>query len=142
MDITHFVHDNQIYGLTKGQASQHRCRSRHRRSNCGHSKWSHKPSTYGSGFGSRFCCQAFSGDKEHLASIMLKLYSTKGIRWWIYFSRVSHSTRLTPFSGTIRESKLSDDYDPTDRLKVMEKAMEWEIVSHWRDLQGRKENIL
>ena len=73
VDITHFVHDNQIYGLTKGQASP--------TTDVGHVT---DVQTAGSlneplnplllaiSLGAGFVARAFSGDPEHLTSIMIE----------------------------------------------------------------------
>ncbi|MFO7296519.1 MAG: 2-oxoacid:ferredoxin oxidoreductase subunit beta, partial [Clostridia bacterium] len=79
VDITHFVHDNQIYGLTKGQASP--------TTDLGHVTEVQiagninpplNPVLLAIALGAGFVARAFSGDKEHLTSIMVEAIKHKG----------------------------------------------------------------
>ncbi len=70
VDITHFVHDNQIYGLTKGQTSP-------TSDSCGDSPHGacnlsrpFNPLLVALAAGATFVARTFSGHKEHMASVM------------------------------------------------------------------------
>ena len=127
VDITHFVHDNQIYGLTKGQASP--------TTGVGHVTGVQTAGTVNEpinpvlmavALGAGFVARAFSGDKDHLASIMVEAIQYKGYSLVDIFQPCVTFNKINTFQWyNKRVYKLGDDYDPTDRLKAMEKAMEW-----------------
>lgn len=127
VDITHFVHNNQIYGLTKGQASP--------TTDINHitdvqvSGNIHEPLnpvllaiTMGAGFVAR----AFSGDTEHLTSIMVEAIKYKGYALVDILQPCVSFNKVNTYQWySKRVYKLDEDFDSTDRLKAMEKAMEW-----------------
>lgn len=125
VNITHFVHDNQIYGLTKGQASP----------------------TSGEGFvtgvqtdgnintplnpvllaiasGAGFVARGFSGDSKQLVSIMKEAILYPGyalvdiLQPCISFNKINtfayYKNRVVP---------LGDDYDPANRLEAIKITM-------------------
>lgn len=127
VDITHLVHDNQIYGLTKGQASP--------TTDLGHvtpvqPDGSHNipmnPVLLAITLGAGFVARAFSNDKEQLKEIMEAAIKHKGyalvdiLQPCISFNKIN-----THQWYKNRIYKLDDSYDPTNKLKAMEKAMEW-----------------
>ena len=145
VDITHFVHDNQIYGLTKGQASP--------TTGVGHVTSVQTAGTINEplnpvllaiALGAGFVARAFSGDKEHLASIMVEAIQYKGYALVDIFQPCVTFNRINTFQWyNSRVYKLDDSYDPTDRIKAMEKAMEWgDRIPYWCNLQGRKASLL
>ncbi|MBC8062892.1 MAG: 2-oxoacid ferredoxin oxidoreductase [Clostridiaceae bacterium] len=127
VDITHFVHDNQIYGLTKGQASP--------TSDVGHvttvqpfgsNNIPMNPVLLAITLGAGFVARAFSNDKESLKAIMLQAINHKGyslvdiLQPCVSFNKVN-----THQWYKNRIYMLDESYDPTNKLKAMEKAMEW-----------------
>lgn len=127
VDITHFVHDNQIYGLTKGQASP--TTDLHHVTDVQVSGTIHEPLnpmllaiTMGAGFVAR----AFSGDKEHLTSIMMEAIKYRGYSLVDILQPCVSFNKVNTFEWyNKRVYKIEDSYDKTDKLKAMEKAMEW-----------------
>jgi 2-oxoglutarate ferredoxin oxidoreductase subunit beta len=128
VDITHFVHDNQIYGLTKGQASP--TTGIHHVTDVQVSGTIHEPLnpvllalTMGAGFVAR----AFSGDKEHLTSVMVEAIKYRGYALVDILQPCVSFNKVNTFQWySSRVYKLDELYDATDRLKAMEKAMEWD----------------
>lgn len=126
-DITHFVHDNQIYGLTKGQASP--------TTDVGHITGIQtagsmneplNPLLMALAAGAGFVARAFSGDKEHLAEIMYQAIKYKGYALVDILQPCVSFNKINTFQWyKKRVYKLDDSHDTTDRLKAMEKAMEW-----------------
>ncbi|MBK5254092.1 MAG: 2-oxoacid:ferredoxin oxidoreductase subunit beta [Peptostreptococcaceae bacterium] len=127
VNITHFVHDNQIYGLTKGQASP----------------------TSGEGFvtgvqvngnintplnpmlisiaaGAGFVARAYCGNKEHLISVMKQAIEYNGyaivdiLQPCVSFNKVN---TYAYYSQRVYE--LDDSYQPFDKVAAMQKAMEF-----------------
>ncbi len=127
VDITHFVHDNQIYGLTKGQASP--------TTDLGHVTDVQvagnvnpplSPVLLAIALGAGFVARAFSGDKEHLTSIMLEAIKHKGYSLVDILQPCVSFNKVNTFQWySKRVYMLDESYDPTDKLKAMEKAMEW-----------------
>ncbi|NLK87723.1 MAG: 2-oxoacid ferredoxin oxidoreductase [Clostridiaceae bacterium] len=127
VDITHFVHDNQIYGLTKGQASP--------TTDVGHvtgiqvTGSLHEPLNpvlLAICMGAGFVARAFSGDKEHLTSIMMQAIEYKGYALVDILQPCVTFNKINTYQWySKRVYKLDDSYNVSDRLKAMEKAMEW-----------------
>ena len=78
VDITHFAHDNQIYGLTKGQTSptSDPC-GQGRDGACNLSK-PFNPLLVALAAGATFVARTFSGNREHMAGIMKAAIRHKG----------------------------------------------------------------
>lgn len=126
VNITHFVHDNQIYGLTKGQASP--------TSSEGHITGIQTTGSINTPFnpllmsiaaGAGFVARAFSGDKNHLVSIMKQAIEYDGYAIVDIFQPCVSFNKINTF-GYYKERvyHLKEDYDPTNKLAAMEKAME------------------
>ncbi|HEX9059501.1 MAG TPA: thiamine pyrophosphate-dependent enzyme [Clostridia bacterium] len=127
VDITHFVHDNQIYGLTKGQASP--------TTDMGHVTgvqpdgsllYPMNPLLVALSLGAGFVARAFSGEKEHLASIMEKAINYRGYALVDILQPCISFNKINTFQWyQKRVYKLDESHDITDRKAAMEKAMEW-----------------
>jgi 2-oxoglutarate ferredoxin oxidoreductase subunit beta len=127
VDITHFVHNNQIYALTKGQASPttelkmvtevQPAGSMHEPLN---------PVLLAVSLGAGFVARAFSGDREQLTFIMKEAINYKGYALVDILQPCVTFNKVNTFQWySKRVYKLADDYNASDRLKAMEKAMEW-----------------
>ncbi|HWR39836.1 MAG TPA: 2-oxoacid:ferredoxin oxidoreductase subunit beta [Patescibacteria group bacterium] len=127
VDITQFVHNNQIYGLTKGQASP--------TSDTGYvtdvqpagsNNIPLNPVLLAIALGCGFVARAFSGDQEHLKAMMIAGIRHKGYALVdILQPCVTFNKRNTYQWYQERVYKLGDDYNPDNKLNAMEKAMEW-----------------
>ena len=79
VDITHFVHDNQIYGLTKGQASPTSMEGMTTGVQvAGNANEPLNPILLAMACGAGFVARAFSGHKEHLVSLMKQAIEYEG----------------------------------------------------------------
>ena len=127
VDITHFVHDNQIYGLTKGQASPTtELKMVTEVQPAGSMNEPLNPVLLAISLGAGFVARAFSGDREQLISIMKAAISYKGYALVDIFQPCVTFNKLNTFQWyKKRVYKLPEDYDPSNRLAAMEKAMEW-----------------
>ena len=127
VDITHFVHDNQIYGLTKGQASP--------TTDVGHvtdvqpygsNNTPMNPMLLAISLGAGFVARAFSGDKEHLKQIMKEAINYKGYALVDILQPCVSFNKINTFKWySNRVYKLEDSYDSTNKLKAIERSMEW-----------------
>jgi 2-oxoacid:acceptor oxidoreductase, beta subunit, pyruvate/2-ketoisovalerate family len=127
VDITHFVHDNQIYGLTKGQPSptSDPCDLAHKTSACNLGA-TFNPLLIAIAAGATFVARSFSGDKKHLAQIMEAAIRHPGYALVdILQPCVSFNKKNTFAYYKQRVKPLDDTYDATNKLAAIEKAMEF-----------------
>ncbi|MBU4440081.1 MAG: 2-oxoacid:ferredoxin oxidoreductase subunit beta [Acetobacterium sp.] len=127
VDITHFVHDNQIYGLTKGQPSptSDPCDLSHKINACNMGA-TFNPLLIAIAAGATFVARSFSGGKEHLAEIMQAAIKHPGYALVdILQPCVSFNKKNTFAYYKQRVKPLDESYDATNKLAAMEKAMEF-----------------
>ena len=125
-DITLVIHNNEIYGLTKGQASPTTPRGEVRTlqfngveltplntlgiailHNCG------------------FVARGFAGDIDHLAGLIAAAITYRGLSYVdVIQPCITWGTHPVSWYRE-RVYKLGDDYDPTDRAAALEKSREW-----------------
>jgi 2-oxoglutarate ferredoxin oxidoreductase subunit beta len=126
-DITYLVHNNQVYGLTKGQASP--------TSDVG---FITKTTPYGAVSpvnpialaivsGASFVGRGFAGDIDHLTNLIKKGVAHRGFALIdILQPCISFNHKNTFQWYKERIYKLEDErYDPSDRKAALEKALEW-----------------
>jgi 2-oxoglutarate ferredoxin oxidoreductase subunit beta len=127
-DVTYLVHNNQVYGLTKGQASP--------TSDVG---FVTKTTPYGATnpvnpialaivSGASFVSRGFAGDAEHLAGLIKKGITHRGFSLIdILQPCVSFNHKNTFQWYHERVYKLEDEsgYDPGDKKAALAKALEW-----------------
>jgi 2-oxoglutarate/2-oxoacid ferredoxin oxidoreductase subunit beta len=129
VDIAHFVHNNQIYGLTKGQSSP--------TSDEGHitdftpegvRNVAMNPVLTAIAMGAGFVARAFSGDKEMLKHLMKEAIEFPGyalidiLQPCITFNKVN---TFAWYKSRVYDLSTDADYDPGNRIAAMEKASEW-----------------
>jgi len=127
VDITHFVHNNQIYGLTKGQASP--------TSDIGYftdvqpngsNNTPLNPMLLAIALGCGFVARAFSGDQEQLKSLMIDAIRHKGYALIDILQPCVSFNKVNTYQWyKDRVYKLVEDYNPADKLTAIAKAMEW-----------------
>lgn len=125
VNITHFVHDNQIYGLTKGQASptSDACDIEH----IGACNMSvpFNPMLIAIAAGATFVARSYSGNPEHLAKMMKAAIAHKGYALLdILQPCVSFNKVNTYAYYSQRVYELSEEYDSTNKMNALEKSME------------------
>jgi 2-oxoglutarate ferredoxin oxidoreductase subunit beta len=126
-DITYLVHNNQVYGLTKGQASP--------TSDVG---FITKTTPYGAASpvnpialaivsGASFVSRGFAGDIDHLSNLIKNGIAHRGFALIdILQPCVSFNHKNTFQWYKERVYKLEDEkYDPGDKKAALEKALEW-----------------
>lgn len=125
VDITHFVHDNQIYGLTKGQPSptSDACHVDH--GGACNEDTPLNPVLLAIAAGATFVARAYSGNTEHLAKIMKAAIAHKGyalvdiLQPCVSFNKVN---TYAYYSQRVYE--LDDAYDSGNKLEALAKSME------------------
>jgi 2-oxoglutarate ferredoxin oxidoreductase subunit beta len=126
VNMTYVVHNNQVYGLTKGQASP--------TSDFGFvtkttpmGAWQPmRPLALAVACDCSFVARGFSADIEHLASIFQAGIQHKGFALIeVLQPCVSFNRQNTYDWYRDRIYKLGQDYDPKDRTNAFTKALEW-----------------
>ncbi len=125
VDMTHFVHDNQIYGLTKGQASPttDACVSMDDPHVCNRNI-PFNPIVIALAAGASFVARSFSGSSEHLAKMMKAAILHEGyalvdiLQPCVSFNKVN-----TYQYDKEHVYEIDDSHDPGNRLAAMELAM-------------------
>lgn len=127
VDINHFVHDNQIYGLTKGQASP--------TTEIGHVTGAQADGNMSMPFnpmllalaaGAGFVARGFTGDREQLVALMQKAIQYKGYALIdILQPCVSFNKTNTLAWYKQRVKPISEKHDPTDFSAAIKLAREF-----------------
>lgn len=127
VDITHFVHDNQIYGLTKGQASPTSIEGLVTPvQTTGNHNTPLNPPLMAIAAGAGFVGRGFSGNKAHLISLMKQAIEYKGyaivdiLQPCVSFNKVN-----TFMYYSKRVYELDESYDPTSKVAALEKSLEF-----------------
>lgn len=126
-DITHLVHDNQIYGLTKGQASPTtgydiRTGVQPR----GINSEPFNPIRFAVAMKASFVARASVTDSEHLQEIIKAALNHKGYALVDIFQPCVSFNKINTYQWyKERVYKLADDYDYGDYRVAVEKANEW-----------------
>jgi len=128
IDITHFVHDNQIYGLTKGQGSPTTDKGQKTSMQFdGTMVDAFRPLAFAITAGATFVARSFSGDKDHLVSIMKQAILHKGYSLVDILQPCVTFNHVNTFKWYKENTyKLGDDYDPTKKAEGLKVAMEWD----------------
>jgi 2-oxoglutarate ferredoxin oxidoreductase subunit beta len=127
IDIAHFVHDNQIYGLTKGQASPTTAMGQKTTLQFDGVKVEPlKPLALSLTMGAGFVARGFSGDIPQLVELMKEAILYKGYAHLDIFQPCVVWNKVNTFSWyKDRVYKLDDDYDCTDFEGAYKKALEF-----------------
>lgn len=127
LDVVHIVHDNQIYGLTKGQGSPTTAKGQETTMQLnGVYVEPLNPIALAISLGCSFVARSFSGDREHLSGIIKEAMNHKGYALVDVFQPCVTFNKVNTYKWySERIYKLDDSYDPRDKLKAFEKAQEW-----------------
>ncbi len=127
-DITYLVHNNQVYGLTKGQASP--------TSDLG---FVTKTTPYGATnpvnpialaivSGASFVGRSFAGDVEHLSNLIKEGITHRGFALIDILQpcvSFNHKNTFQWYRERVYKLEGNDGYDPSDKKAALEKAQEW-----------------
>lgn len=126
-NVTLLVHDNQIYGLTKGQASPTSDQgTRSKVQPFGALSEPMNPLALAISLDCSFVARGFAGDPKYLTELMKAAITHKGFALLDIFQPCVTFNKVNTFKWyRDRVYKLEEEYDPTDRLKAFERALEW-----------------
>lgn len=126
-DITHFVHNNQIYGLTKGQASPTTAEGQITTLQFdGVKSMPLDPLALSLTLGAGFIARGFAGDIPHLVDLMKQAITFKGYAHLDILQPCVVWNKVNTFKWyKDRVYKLSEDYDNTDYDNAYKKSKEF-----------------
>lgn len=125
-DITYLVHDNQVYGLTKGQASPTSDTGFVTKTTPRGAPMPVNPIALAVAAGATFVARSFSGDIDHLTEIIKLGINHKGFALIdILQPCVTFNHKNTFAWYQERVYRLGDEYSPENKASAFEKALEW-----------------
>ncbi len=125
-DITYLVHNNQVYGLTKGQASPTSDIGFVTKTTLHGAPQPVSPLALAIVSGAGFVARGFAGDVELLTDIIKEAITHKGFSLVdILQPCVSFNRQNTYEWYRERVFKLDAGYDTSDKMGAIEKALEW-----------------
>ena len=128
-DITYLVHDNQIYGLTKGQASPTTdLGTKTGTTPFGSVDIPESPLATAVSLNCSFVARGFAGDIPHLSGLIKQGITHKGFALIDILQPCVTFNKINTYQWyKERVYKLEEDksYDRTNRIKAFEKALEW-----------------
>ena len=127
IDIAHFIHDNQVYGLTKGQASPTADPGTVTPVQVeGNLNIPFNPVLMAIAAGAGFVARSFSGRPDHLREMMKQAIRFKGYAMVDILQPCVSFNKINTFSWyNQRVYELDEAYDNTDRAAAMVKSMEF-----------------
>ena len=127
VDIAHFIHDNQVYGLTKGQASPTADEGAVNNVQVdGNHNIPFNPVLLAIAAGAGFVARSFSGRPQHLEEMMRRAILFKGYAMVDILQPCVSFNKINTFAWyNKRVYELDETHDAGNRLTAMEKAMEF-----------------
>ncbi|UCD36088.1 MAG: 2-oxoacid:ferredoxin oxidoreductase subunit beta [Nitrospiraceae bacterium] len=127
VNIKLFVHDNQIYGLTKGQASPTSMEGMKTKNQpFGVFSEQLRPLALAVALDCSFVARGFSGDMNHLKELIKTAFSHKGFSLVDILQPCVSFNKVNTFAWyKERVYHLPGEYNPEDRVEAFRKALEW-----------------
>jgi 2-oxoglutarate/2-oxoacid ferredoxin oxidoreductase subunit beta len=127
VNVKLFVHDNQIYGLTKGQASPTSEEGMVTKLQpFGVLTEQENPLTLAIALNCSFVARGFAGDMAFLQQLMTAAINHKGFAFIDILQPCVTFNRVNTFKYyRERVYHLEEEYDPTDRAAAFDRAREW-----------------
>ncbi|MBI4684457.1 MAG: 2-oxoacid:ferredoxin oxidoreductase subunit beta [Nitrospirae bacterium] len=127
INIKLFVHDNQIYGLTKGQASPTSMEGMVTKNQpFGAFSEQLNPIALAVALDCSFVARSFSGDTEHLKGIIKEAIRHKGFSIVDILQPCVTFNKINTYEWyKQRVYHIESEYEPENRIEAFKKAMEW-----------------
>ena len=127
LNIKVFVHDNQIYGLTKGQASPTSMEGMKTKNQpFGVVSEQMSPLTLAISLDCSFVARGFTGEMDHLKDLIKEAYRHKGFSLVDILQPCVTFNKMNTFEWyRERVYHIESDHDPQNRVKAFEKSLEW-----------------
>jgi len=127
IDLTVLVHNNQVYGLTKGQASPTSDRGFVTKAQpCGVEAEAFNPVAVATAMRAGFVARGFSGMTDHLSKVIVKAVAHRGFSLIDILQPCVSFNKVNTFAWYKKRCcQLPGDYDPTDWNAAMNAALQW-----------------
>lgn len=127
INVKLFVHDNQIYGLTKGQASPTSMEGMKTKNQpFGVFSEQLNPLALAVALDCSFVARGFAGDMDHLKGLIKEAINHKGFSLVDILQPCVTFNRINTYEWyRQRVYHIEPEYNPEDRLKAFERALEW-----------------
>ena len=127
VDLVYLVHDNQVFGLTKGQASPTSLQGHVGGMTPEGTQYpSFNPIPFAISLNIGFVARAFARDKKHLVSIIKQAAEYEGFALIDVLQPCVTFNKVNTYKWySERVYYLPDDYDPTNKALAFEKANEF-----------------
>ena len=127
VNVKLFVHNNQVYGLTKGQASPTTGEGTVTKNQpFGVFSEQLNPMALAIALDCSFVARGFSGDQDHLKSLIQEAFNHKGFSLVDILQPCISFNKVNTFEWyRERVYHMEADYDPHDRVRAFERALEW-----------------
>lgn len=127
INVKLFVHDNQVYGLTKGQASPTSLEGmKNPAQPHGALSETLNPVALAIAMDCGFVARGFSADTAQLVSLMKAAFEHEGFSLVDIFQPCVSFNKVNTYEWyQKRVYPVEEGYDPTDRLKAFERALEF-----------------
>jgi 2-oxoglutarate ferredoxin oxidoreductase subunit beta len=127
-NITYLVHNNQVYGLTKGQASPTSDLGFVTKTTPDGAVSPLNPIALAIVSGASFVGRGFAGDIEHLSKLIEKGIAERGFALIDILQpcvSFNHKNTFQWYRERVYKLEDEDGYDPSDKKAALEKAQEW-----------------
>lgn len=126
VDITYIVSDNQIFGLTTGQASPtSQVGMKTKSTPDGNLEKPFNPLAFALTAGATFVARAFSGNAKHLQEIIKKGMQHKGFSFIDVFSPCVTYNKINTYDFFRQRTYVLEGNDTSDFKKALDLAHEW-----------------
>lgn len=126
-DITYMVHNNQVYALTRGQASPTSAAGFVSRTTPEGAPVPLNPLAMSIASDVSFAARGFAGDVEHLAGLIKQAISHKGFSLLDILQPCVTFNKVNTYDWfSKRVYKLDEHYQPSDKMAAFSKAQEWD----------------
>lgn len=127
-DITYLVHNNQVYGLTKGQASPTSDQGFVTKTTPDGAVTPINPIALAIAAGASFVSRGFAGDVNHLVNLIKKGITHKGFALIDILQpcpSFNHKNTYSWYRGRVYKLEEEANYDPSNKAAAFDKAQEW-----------------
>lgn len=127
INVKLFVHDNQIYGLTKGQASPTSMEGMVTKTQpFGVFSEQLNPVALAIALDCSFVARSFAGDTKHLKETIKEAMNHKGFSLVDIFQPCVTFNKINTFEWyKKRVYQIEPEYNPEDRVEAFKRALEW-----------------
>ncbi|MBN1189820.1 MAG: 2-oxoacid:ferredoxin oxidoreductase subunit beta [Dehalococcoidales bacterium] len=128
VDLTYLVHNNQVYGLTKGQASPTSDRGFVTKTTPSGAGEPLNPLALAIASNASFVARGFAGDPDRLSRMIVMALQHRGFALVDILQpcvSFNHVNTYEFYSSRIYRLEDEKGYDPSDRVSAFKKSMEW-----------------